>query len=101
MAFTIAKQGMFELRLVDRLLRPGSYIEVVHWFPDYKTCYTVARLEWDSDEGPDLQYIGDRPFTNPSGFTAFNKFVKKILLPLFEYDTLSNYLTKAHPEALI
>ena len=100
MAFTIAKQGRLEFRITESL-DDRRYLEIVEWFTDFKCCYTIAILDWTSDEGPDLRYIGARPLVVNAGFSAFNKFVKKVLPPLFEYDTLSNYLTKAYPEALI
>lgn len=63
------------IKIDDLELRTsGDGLHVVHWYKT-STCYTVALWEITKD-GPDLRFIGSRPFQEDINMDTFWYLVK-------------------------
>jgi len=71
MTTILKSRGRLSLRESETLAKePVKYYEIIQWFDyDWKeevvrensTCYTIALFK-NTDEGPTLQFVGNRPF---------------------------------------
>lgn len=102
MDISLVRHGLLDLRFTHSFAsEPKPYLEIIEWSDKHKFCYTIAILDWPSDEGPDLRFIGNRPFTCNSGFAAFNSFILEVVPPMYEYYTFKRFMQSRYPEALI
>ncbi len=102
MDISLVRHGLLDLRFTHSFAsEPKPYLEIVEWSDKHKHCYTIAVLDWPSDEGPDLRFVGNRPFECSSGFAAFNSFILEVVPPMYEYSTFKRFMQFHYPEALI
>ena len=102
MTISLVRHGLLDLRFTHSFAsKPKPYLEIVEWSNDTKFCYTIAVLDWPSDEGPDLRFVGNRPFVCDSGFAAFNTFILEVVPPMAKYYTFDNFMQSRYPEALL
>ena len=102
MCISLVRRGLLDLRFTHSFAsEPKPYLEIVEWSNVTKFCYTIAILDWPSDEGPDLRFIGDRPFECSSGFAAFNSFILEVVPPMYKYNTFKRFMQSCYPEALL
>ena len=69
------RMGNLECRLTANIKGKG-YWEIVLWFDDHPTCYTLALWRIDKEGAACLEFIGSRPFEKNVKRKAFWKLAK-------------------------